>query len=165
MSATATGTTSLMSPTTRAHAPSTRLEDRPYDDSHAVTKLADRAVAGGQAALSSTLSRLGYGHKVDCAERKVDVDETATANVRLGQRMDLVGVMLTLVIAGVVGFVGLFVMSDTAEQTSLSEGDMFYNASQDLTQGVSGAFGQLGIVFTVIILTVIVSYLTLMRGR
>jgi hypothetical protein len=73
--------------------------------------------------------------------------------------------MLTLVIGGVVGYVGLQVMSTTAEQTALTSGDKFYNASESLTDGISGAFGQLGIVFTVIILTVIVAYLTLMRGR
>jgi hypothetical protein len=91
--------------------------------------------------------------------------EASSARVRVGQNVDLVSVMLTLVIGGVVGYVGLQVMSTTAEQTALTQNDTFYTASQNLTDGISGAFGQLGIVFTVIILTVIVAYLTLMRGR
>lgn len=84
---------------------------------------------------------------------------------RLGQQLDLVAVMITLTIAGVVGFVGINVMNSTRETTALSEGDAFYNASQDLTDAVGNAWGQLGTVFTVIILVVIVSYLTLLRGR
>lgn len=84
---------------------------------------------------------------------------------RLGQQLDLVAVMITLVIAGVVGFVGINVMSNTQETTALQQGDSFYNASQDLTEAISNAWGQLGTVFTVIILVVIVSYLVVLRSR
>jgi hypothetical protein len=84
---------------------------------------------------------------------------------RLGQQLDLVAVMITLTIAGVVGFVGINVMNSTRETTALNEGDSFYNASQSLTEAVSNTWGQLGTVFTVIVLVVIVSYLTLLRGR
>ena len=83
----------------------------------------------------------------------------------LGQRLDLVAVMLTVIIAGVVGFVGINVMQGTYEQTALSSGDPFYNASGNFTDGLTTFFGQTGTVFTVIILVVIVSYLTLLRGR
>lgn len=83
----------------------------------------------------------------------------------LGQQLDLVAVMITLVIAGVVGFVGINVMSNTKETTALGENDTFYTASQDLTEAISNAWGQLGTVFTVIILVVIVSYLVILRSR
>lgn len=84
---------------------------------------------------------------------------------RLGQSMDLVAVMITLTIAGVVGFVGINVMSSTRETTSLSEGDAFYNASESLSTAVNNSWSQLGTVFTVLILVVIVSYLTVLRSR
>lgn len=76
-----------------------------------------------------------------------------------GQSRGLVSVMITLVTAGIVGFVGVDAMSQTREQTQLQQGDSFYNASQDLTQGVDSAFGMLGIVFLVLILSVVIAYL------
>jgi uncharacterized membrane protein len=84
---------------------------------------------------------------------------------KLGQSLDLVSTMITLVIAGVVGFVGINVMSNTREQTALQENDSFYNASEDLTSAISDTWSQLGTVFTVIVLVVIVSYLVVLRGR
>jgi len=83
----------------------------------------------------------------------------------LMQRLDLVAVMVTVIIAGVVGYVGINIMSTTSQTTNLSSGDTFYNAQTNLTSGLSSFFSNLGTVFTVIVLVVIIGYLMLLRGR
>jgi len=83
----------------------------------------------------------------------------------LMQRLDLVAVMVTVIIAGVVGYVGINIMSTTSQTTNLSSGDTLYNAQTNLTSGLSSFFSNLGTVFTVIVLVVIIGYLMLLRGR
>lgn len=88
-------------------------------------------------------------------------------------RMDLPGVMIVLVIAGVVGFVGLQVMSTVIETTQLQPAnasgngepaDPLYNASQSLETSVNDAWGLVGVAFIVVILAVIIVYLYGLRG-
>ena len=81
-----------------------------------------------------------------------------------GGSMDLPGVMILLVVAGVVGFVGLQVMSTVITTTSLSSGDPLYNASDSLEQSINSAWGLVGVAFIVVILAVIVVYLYGLRG-
>ena len=83
----------------------------------------------------------------------------------LRQRLDLVAVMVTVIIAGVVGYVGINIMSNTQDTTGLSSGDTFFAAEQNLTDGLESFFSQLGTVFVVIVLVVIIGYLMLLRGR
>ena len=78
--------------------------------------------------------------------------------------MDLPGVMIVLVIAGVIGFVGLQVMSTVIDTTSLTSGDPLYNASDNLTTSVNDAWGLIGVAFIVVILAVIIVYLYGLRG-
>lgn len=78
---------------------------------------------------------------------------------------DLPGVIIVLVVAGVVGFIGLQVMSTVIDQTNLSEGEALYNASVSLEEAIEDAWGLLGVAFIVIILAVIVVYLYGLRGR
>lgn len=78
--------------------------------------------------------------------------------------MDLPGVMIVLVIAGVVGFVGLQVMSTVIDTTSLQSGDPLYNASQSLETSINDAWGLVGVAFIVVILAVIIVYLYGLRG-
>lgn len=81
-----------------------------------------------------------------------------------GGSMDLPGVMILLVVAGVVGFVGLQVMSTVITTTSLSSGDPLYNASDSLESSINSAWGLVGVAFIVVILAVIVVYLYGLRG-
>jgi len=81
-----------------------------------------------------------------------------------GGRMDLPGVMIVLVIAGVVGFVGLQVMSTVIDTTQLNENDSLYNASESLQTSVNDAWGLVGVAFIVVILAVIIVYLYGLRG-
>ncbi len=83
----------------------------------------------------------------------------------LKQRLDLVSVMVTVIIAGVVGYVGINIMSNTSDTTNLSEGDAFYTSQTNLTDGLQSFFSQLGTVFVVIVLVVIIGYLMLLRGQ
>lgn len=78
--------------------------------------------------------------------------------------MDLPGVMIVLVIAGVVGFVGLQVMSTVIDTTGLQSGDPLYNASESLETSVNDAWGLVGVAFIVVILAVIIVYLSGLRG-
>ena len=78
--------------------------------------------------------------------------------------MDLPGVMIVLVIAGVVGFIGLQVMSTTIDTTSLQSGDPLYNASTALQTSVNNAWSLVGVAFIVVILAVIIVYLYGVRG-
>lgn len=85
---------------------------------------------------------------------------------QMGGGMDLPGVMILLVVAGVVGFIGLQVMSTVIETTSLQSGDPLYNASQSLQTSVNDAWGLIGVAFIVVILAVIIVYLYgVRRGR
>lgn len=88
----------------------------------------------------------------------------ADDRAQMGGRMDLPGVMIILVIAGVVGFVGLQVMSTVIDTTQLSESDPLYNASESLQVSVNDAWGLIGVAFIVVILAVIIVYLYGLRG-
>jgi len=81
-----------------------------------------------------------------------------------GGGMDLPSVMIVLVIAAVVGFVGLQVMSTVIDSTTLQEGDPLYNSSQNLVDAVNSAWGLIGVTFLVVILSVIIFYLYGLRG-
>jgi uncharacterized membrane protein (DUF373 family) len=67
--------------------------------------------------------------------------------------------LIVLVVAGVVGFVGLQVMSTVIESTALNSNDTLYNASQELQTGVNDAWSLIGVAFLVIILGTIIFYL------
>jgi len=78
--------------------------------------------------------------------------------------MDLPGAMILLVVAGVIGFVGLQVMSTVIDTSSLQEGDPLYNASEALETSVNDAWGLVGVAFIVVILAVVIVYLYGLRG-
>jgi hypothetical protein len=90
----------------------------------------------------------------------------------LRQRLDLVSVMITVIIAGAVGYVGINIMSNTAESGGLagyasdtSNNTQWQNTTLELQNGLESFFSQLGTVFVVIVLVVIIGYLMLLRGR
>lgn len=87
------------------------------------------------------------------------------ADTRAQSRMDLPGVMILLVIAGVVGFVGLQVMSTVIDTTGLASGDPLYNSSESLQTAIGDAWGLVGVAFIVVILAVIIVYLYGLRGN
>jgi hypothetical protein len=82
---------------------------------------------------------------------------------RFHQSMNLVGAILTVVIAGATAYAGINVMSSIASSMSLSSGDMFYNSSTALQDGINSFFTNLPTVFVVIALVLIIGYLTLLR--
>jgi len=84
---------------------------------------------------------------------------------------DLPGIAIVLVVAGVILFVGVQVLSTVIDQTALEanetagEYDPLYNASQEVQNGLNSAFGLFGVAFLVIVLSVIVVYLYGLQGR
>jgi len=91
--------------------------------------------------------------------------ETETVRESLHQQMDLVGAILTVVIAGAAAYAGINVMSTVGSSMGLDENSTFYNASQSLEGGIDSFFTQLPTVFVVIALVLIISYLTILRQR
>jgi len=91
---------------------------------------------------------------------------------RAQMRQDLPGAMIVLVIAGVIGFVGLEVLSTVIDTTALQgnnsdpnvTNDPLYNASESLQGSVNDAWGLVGVAFIVVVLAVIIVYLYGLRN-
>lgn len=81
----------------------------------------------------------------------------------LEQSMNLVGAVLTVVIAGATAYAGINVMSSIGSSMALESGDLFYNSSVALEDGVNSFFTNLPTVFVVIALVLIIGYLTILR--
>jgi len=77
--------------------------------------------------------------------------------------IDLAGVMLTVIVAGVIAFVGLVVMEEVVAATDGIE--EFSGAETSLIDAIDSFFGMIGVVFIVIVLSVILAYLYAMRGN
>lgn len=103
--------------------------------------------------------------RVAMLERAKEAANDFATDARAQRRTDLPGVMIVLVVAGVIGFIGLQVMSTVIDQTALNSGDPLYNASESLQSSINDAWGLLGVAFIVVILAVIVVYLYGLRGR
>jgi hypothetical protein len=73
--------------------------------------------------------------------------------------MRLQTILIVLVVAGTVGFVGLQVMSTVIDATGLQSGDPLYNASNELQTAVNDAWSLIGVTFLVLILSGIIFYL------
>lgn len=91
------------------------------------------------------------------------VEFAQDTKAQMGGR-DLPSVAILVVIAGVVLFVGIQIMSQVVQNTSLESGDPFYNATQTLEQDFNNAFGTFGLAVTIVIFSVIIVYLYGLRG-
>jgi hypothetical protein len=80
-------------------------------------------------------------------------------NDEKGQVSGPVIAVMTLILVGAILYVGVSVMDGIQESTSLSEDDEFYNASNQITSGVEGAFGMAGTLMLIIIATAILAAL------
>jgi len=76
--------------------------------------------------------------------------------------IDLSGVMLTIIVAGVIAFVGLVVMDEVADQLGTEN---FADAEAELINAIETFFGMISVVFIVIVLSVVLAYLYAMRGN
>ena len=104
---------------------------------------------------------LGNTKDVKAAWREVTEADSVTGMLK--QSIDLVGAILTVVVAGAVAYAGLAVMSEIDSSLSLSANSAFSNASTQLQNGVETFFTQLPTVFIVIALVVVIGYLTILR--
>jgi len=89
------------------------------------------------------------------AQRLAEKTGSATL-ARAGQRVDVVGAVLSLIIVTVIAYVGLDVIGEVDQSTDVSGSTELQNASQDLDSGVESAFGLMGVVFLVILLSVVI---------
>lgn len=87
------------------------------------------------------------------------------ADDRGQMRMDLVTVIISAVVALVVGFVGIFLMSEVIGITALSSGDPLYNTSQSFQTTTDTVFGTVGLAVVIAVITVVIVYLYAVRGR
>lgn len=84
-------------------------------------------------------------------------EKTGSATLaRAGQRVDVVGAVLSLIIVSVIAYVGLDVIAEVESNTDVSGNSNLSNASTDLDSGVEGAFSLMGVVFLVLLLSVII---------
>jgi hypothetical protein len=122
-----------------------------------------------QAQLDATGVRQdGTDYVVDEAKYAVDYDEEQATTARslvAGQDRDLIGTMLTVIIAAVIGFAGLVVMSRTESTTSFESNSAFDNSSQSLSGGVETFFSMVEVVFIAIVLSLIIGALLFLRRR
>jgi hypothetical protein len=81
-----------------------------------------------------------------------------------GQGGDLVDVMLTLVVAGVAGFVGVYALAETEASISMPTDSALNGSLEELGGGLASAFGLAPIVFIVLMLSVAIFYLIRLRG-
>jgi len=112
---------------------------------------------------SSTMANAMEGFKT-AREMAQDGHSREEIRTELKQGVDLQGAVLTVVIAGATAFVGISVMSSIGESMSLTSGDMFYNSSVALQEGIQGFFTNLPTVFIVLALVLVISYITLLRN-
>ena len=100
---------------------------------------------------------------LDYHDAKEGVKDADGVPATLNQSIDLVSAILTVVIAGATAYAGINVMSSIGSTMSLTQGDMFYNASQSLQSGIESFFTQMPTVFVVIALVLVIGYLTILR--
>jgi len=122
-------------------------------------------LAGSVAEERQRVNEDGVGERLAevTAEGVKNVRESGTVTDCVHQQIGLVSAILTVVIAGAVAYAGLNVMSSIASTMSLTSGDMFYNASVSLEEGINSFFTNMPTVFVVIALVLIIGYLTILR--
>lgn len=90
-------------------------------------------------------------------------DNSLVAAAQMGG--DVVNTMLVIVIAAVVGFVGIKATSETDSSIDVASGSEYDNASNSLTEGFTSAMDLTEVVFIVLMLGVIILALVGLRGR
>lgn len=96
------------------------------------------------------------------SEVKQDAD---TMIGRAGQDVNLVGVMLTIGIAAVVGYAVIFASSETESSIDVTANSGFDNASTSLTSGLESAFSLVEVAFIALILVVVIGAFLLLQAR
>jgi hypothetical protein len=110
----------------------------------------------------------GPGYVVAEAKREVGYEsdrETTVRSLAAGQDRDLVGVMLTVIVAAVIGYAGLVVMSRTENTAEFDSNSEFQNSSNSLSGGIETFFSMVEVVFIAIVLGLIIGALLFLRRR
>lgn len=80
---------------------------------------------------------------------------------RKKQGRRIVNTLLAIILAATIGYVGLMVLEDTNQSTEpqLEDNSTFENASGSVTDGITGSFDLIGVVFLVLLIMVPVAIL------
>lgn len=98
------------------------------------------------------------------AETEVERDSDTLVG-KAGQDINLVGVMLTVGIAAVVGYAVIFASSETEDAIEVTANSGFDNASTSLTSGLESAFSLVEVAFIALILVVVIGAFLLLQAR
>lgn len=149
------------------------MDDRP-DERGLIQRGKDRVKTAAletliQSQLDATgVKEDGMGYVVEEAKREVDYDDeldTTARSMVAGQDRDLVGVMLTVIVAAVIGYAGLVVMSRTENTAEFDSNSEFQNSSNSLSGGIETFFSMVEVVFIAIVLGLIIGALLFLRRR
>jgi len=112
----------------------------------------------------ATYGAVKFG-RMEGRRRSRSIDPDANALIRAGQASDqLINVMLAIVIAAVIGYVGVKATAETDSSVDVESGSAFDNSTDALTSGFESAMSLTEVVFIVLMLGVIVTALVVLRG-
>lgn len=77
----------------------------------------------------------------------------------------LVGIVLAIGLALIVGFFVLFMANETIVMTNMSEGDPLYQAQEELITITNDTFGMYGLLFMAVIFSIALVFLWRIRGQ
>jgi len=92
-------------------------------------------------------------------------DPSATGLKRAGQGGRVVSIVITLVVASVIAYIGLIILSDVEETGDFADegNSTFGNSSADLLSGVESVYGLMPVVFIALFVGVIIAALLSIR--
>lgn len=92
-------------------------------------------------------------------------DPQASGLKRAGQGGQVVSIVVTLVVAAVIAYIGLIILSDVQETGSFESGSTFENSSTSLLSGVESVYGLMPVVFIALFVGVIIAALMSVNVR
>lgn len=98
-------------------------------------------------------------------EGSIDSDSKDLTSNDRGQQDDLVGVVLGIGLAVIVGFFILYMANETMTMMNLSESDPLYPAYETLNQTTNDVFSWFSLVFFAVLISIALAYLWRIRGR
>lgn len=97
-------------------------------------------------------------------EGSIDSDSKSLTTNDRGQQDDLVGVVLGIGLAVIVGFFILYMANETMTMMNLSEGDPLYPSYETLNQTTNDVFSWFSLVFFAVLISIALAYLWRIRG-
>jgi hypothetical protein len=99
------------------------------------------------------------------AKALVQYDPSATGLKRAGQGGQVITVVITIVVATVIAYIGLIILSDVEETGDFAANSTFANSSNAIMSGVESVYGLVPIVFLALFVSVIIAALMSVQVR